>query len=156
MQCERLSALRATREANPSGISVKRFEDRSSEFKLFATGARLAAETDVSEFSGRPRCRKNRHFEGDRTSASKFEELPLRDKSLDSELADPVRLICRDWPRRWPCFVAGRVGDVLPALLAPSDPVRIIECDLGLVLVPKGVSITGDPGAESELAWLGV
>lgn len=103
MQCDKLRALNATSDATPSGISVKRLEDRSRELRVLATGARLAAETDVREFSGRPRCRRNRHFEGERTSASRFVELPFRcpvEVSLDSELADPVRRICRDWPRR--------------------------------------------------------
>ena len=162
MQCDKLRALNATSDATPSGISVKRLEDRSSELRLLATGARLAADTDVREFSGRPRCRRNRHFEGERTSVRRFVELPFRwllEVSLDSELAEPVRRICRDWPRRWLCFVVGRVGETLPALvriLAPSEPALSIGTALGLVLVPNAVSAIGDPGAEMELAWSGV
>jgi hypothetical protein len=43
------------REAKLSGISVRRLDERSREFKVLATGARLSTEMEVKEFSGRPR-----------------------------------------------------------------------------------------------------
>jgi hypothetical protein len=73
-----LSALRATREAKLSGISVKRFAERSRECRLLATGAKAAAVTEVRELSGRPKWRRNRHFDGGRTPEGRLDELPLR------------------------------------------------------------------------------
>jgi hypothetical protein len=66
------------RDARLSGISVKRFDDRSRELSVLATGARLAAEMEVKEFSGRPRCRRNRHFEGGRTPGRRVADPPVR------------------------------------------------------------------------------
>jgi hypothetical protein len=66
------------RDARLSGISVRRFEERSSEFRELATGARLAAEIDVNALSGKPKWRKNRHFDAGRTPGRRVEELPVR------------------------------------------------------------------------------
>jgi hypothetical protein len=78
MQWDKFSARRDMSDARLSGISVKRFDDRSRELRVLATGARLAAEMDVNEFSGSPRCRKNRHFEGGSTPGRRVAEPPVR------------------------------------------------------------------------------
>jgi hypothetical protein len=78
MQFDRFNALKATKVARLSGTSVKRLVDRSKECNVFATGARPMAETEVRELSARPKCLRNRHLDGGRTVASKFEELPVR------------------------------------------------------------------------------
>lgn len=101
IQRERLRARRATNDAKLSGTSVKRFEDRSRDCRVLATGARLVAVIEVKELSGSPRCRRNRHLLGGRKLESKLGELELRqwpEFSLELELPEPVRLI-RDW--RW-------------------------------------------------------
>lgn len=64
MQWDRFRDLRATSEARLSGTSVKRFQERSRECKVFATGARLATLTLVRELSVRLRCLRNRHLKG--------------------------------------------------------------------------------------------
>lgn len=100
MQCERFNARKATKDAKLSGTSVKRFDDRSKDCNVFATGARLAVVIAVKELSGRPRCRRNRHLDGGRIAESRFEELvefrQWPEVSLEFELPEPVRLI-REW-----------------------------------------------------------
>ena len=165
MQCERFKARKATKDAKLSGTSVKRFDDRSRDCSVFATGARLAVVIAVKELSGRPRCRRNRHLDGGRIAESKFEELvefrQWPEVSLEFELPEPVRLM-REW--RWcrwvECFeLAGRVGELLSVrvrLLEPSDPTLSMEDACGLVLDPKAVSATGDAGTERDPpGWMG-
>ena len=63
MQLDILTARKAVNVARLSGISVKRFEDRSSECKELASGTRLEELMEVSELSARLKCLKNRHFD---------------------------------------------------------------------------------------------
>jgi hypothetical protein len=79
IQCDRFRARNATRDAKLSGTSVKRFDEISRECRVFATGARLVVLTVVRELSGSPRCRRNRHFDGERVvERSRLEELEFR------------------------------------------------------------------------------
>lgn len=99
MQWERLRARSATNDAKLSGTSAKRFDERSRDCNVLATGLRLAAEIDVKELSGKPKWRRNRHLLGGRILERRFGELELRpwpEFSLELELPEPVRLI-RDW-----------------------------------------------------------
>jgi len=84
MQFERLRARNAVSVARESGTSVNRFEERSSECKTFASGARLAAAMEVSELSDRLRCLRNLHFDaGTIPMLKRFDELPARYGPLD-------------------------------------------------------------------------
>jgi hypothetical protein len=172
MQLDRFKALRDTSDAKLSGTSVKRFEDRSRECRVLATGARLVKLISVNALSARLRCLRNRHFEDGRNPlASRFEVLPFRcgpELSLELELPDPDRLIFEEFVLacRYPeaCLeLVGRLGEELPVrvlVLDLSDPPLVItELFCGLALEPKCASPMGDPGVESDFArsdlWTG-
>jgi hypothetical protein len=77
MQFERLSARSAVSDAKQSGIWENKFDDRSRECRVLASGAKLDADIDVSALSARLRCLRNLHFEDGRIPIdSRFEELP--------------------------------------------------------------------------------
>ena len=77
MQLERLRARRAVSDARQSGICTKRFDERSREWRVFARGAKLAADIEVRPLSARLRCLRNLHFEEGKTPMERrFEELP--------------------------------------------------------------------------------
>ena len=88
MQLERFSALRAVRDAKQSGIWAKRFDDRSRECSVLASGARLAADTEVRPLSARLRCLRNLHLDaGSIPMERRFEEL-LRGLIQPSDMLD--------------------------------------------------------------------
>ena len=96
MQCERLSARRAVRVATLSGICVKRLVDKSSEFRVFARGAKLVAGITVNELSAKLKCFKNRHFEAGSAPVALVLNVPCLElchesDRLDWELPDPER-----------------------------------------------------------------
>lgn len=94
IQLERFKARKAVSVARQSGISVKRLEDKSSECRLFDSGARLDPVMEVRELSARLRCLKNLHLEaGSIPDVSKLDEIPLRELLLEFELPDPERLM---------------------------------------------------------------
>jgi hypothetical protein len=78
MQFERFKARNAVSDARQSGISEKRFADKSNECRVLAKGIRLFADIDVSELSARLRCLRKRHFDDGSTLASKLELLPRK------------------------------------------------------------------------------
>lgn len=89
-----MRALKDTSEARLSGISVKRFEDRSNDCKVLASGDRLPAATEVRPLSVRLRCRRNLHFDmGRMPDPRRFNELPrgVLALALDAELPDERR-----------------------------------------------------------------
>jgi hypothetical protein len=95
MQLERFSARRHVRVAKLSGISVKRFADRSSDCKVLTRGARLVVEMLVRALSAKLRCLKNLHLvEGNHPSDNRLEELPrgVVDRTLEPELPDERRM----------------------------------------------------------------
>ncbi len=76
MQFERLSARRAVRDAKQSGICENKFAERSSEWRVLANGAKLAADIEVRPLSARLRCLRNLHFdEGRIPMERRFDEL---------------------------------------------------------------------------------
>lgn len=76
MQCERFSARRDVNEAKLSGISVKRFADRSNDCRVLANGARLAVDMLVKALSARLRCLKNLHlFDGNHAEDKRLDVL---------------------------------------------------------------------------------
>lgn len=96
MQFERFSALREVRLAKESGISVNRFEERSSDWRVLANGERLVAVKVVRELSAMLKCRKNLHLDGGRKPReSKFDVLPrgVVECRLEPELPE-VRRNC--------------------------------------------------------------
>jgi hypothetical protein len=77
MQFERFNARRAVNDARESGICAKRFDERSREFRVLASGTKPVAEMVVRELSARLRCLRNRHFvDGRMPIDSKVELLP--------------------------------------------------------------------------------
>jgi len=120
MQLDRFRALKEVRVARLSGISVKRFEDKSSDWRVFARGRRLEAGSTVKELSAMLRCRKNLHFvEGMVPRESRFDELPrgVLDLRLEFELPDERRscgvlLRPNDWDELF-FALDGRLGDLL-------------------------------------------
>ena len=84
---------------------ANRFEERSSEWRVLARGARLEAVIAVRPLSAMLRCFKNLHFEDGRTPIdNKFEVLfrglcQLSDM-LECELPDPDLFTLYDEPRR--------------------------------------------------------
>lgn len=170
MQLERLRARKAVRDARESGICENKFEDRSRELRVLASGARPAAEIDVSELSARLRCLRNRHLVDGRMPVGKMLELlPLGlyqvSDVLEWELLDPDRFTLCD-PRTWPWAdpvleLVGRTGELLLGrLFFVSDvkspeggrprPISLwyIARDSRLSGLPTRES--GDPGAEFE------
>jgi hypothetical protein len=105
MQLERFKARKDTNDARLSGTSAKRFEERSKEWSVLATGARLDALMVVNELSARQRCLRNLHLEGGRKPETKrLGVLPCRcphELSLEFELPDPLRLIFVELPLAW-------------------------------------------------------
>jgi hypothetical protein len=94
MQFERLSARRQVKVARLSGISLKRLADRSSDCRVFVSGARLLADMLVRALSARLRCLRKRHLvEGNQPRESRFDELPLGvfDRTLEAELPEERR-----------------------------------------------------------------
>ena len=165
MQLDKFRARRAVKDAKQSGTSVKRFDERSSACKVFASGDRLDAARSVRELSDRLRCLRNLHFDAGRMfSERRLEELLFRDGalnecSLEFELPEAERLTF-PLPRMWrydePCLeLEGRVGDVLLVLECgraldgmTSVSLRRYKLLRGLALWPSLVSTTGEPGAE--------
>jgi hypothetical protein len=95
IQLERFSARKHVKVARLSGISVKRFDERSSDCRVFARGARLAGEMLVSALSAKLRCLRNRHLVvGKYPRDRRLEELPLGvvDRTLELELPDERRM----------------------------------------------------------------
>jgi hypothetical protein len=94
MHWDRLTARRLKSVARQSGISVKRLDDKSRIWSVFANGAKLVMGMVVRSFSARLRCRRNRHFDtGAYPKLSRFEAL-LRGvlvRSVDPELPDDRR-----------------------------------------------------------------
>ena len=90
MQLERFSARSATKVGKLSGISANRFEDKSSECKVLATGMKQSDDKIVKELSANPRWRRKRHLVGGKTPAKRFDELrfPWRETSLEFELPE--------------------------------------------------------------------
>jgi hypothetical protein len=96
IQLERFSARRHDKVARLSGTSTNRFDDRSSDWSVFANGARLAVEIFVSALSARLRCLKNRHLvEGNHASGSRFKGLPrgVVERTLELELPEERRIL---------------------------------------------------------------
>lgn len=94
MQFERLRARRHVKVARLSGISLKRLADKSSDWRVFVSGARLLGDMFVSALSAKLRCRRKRHFvEGNQPRERRFDELPLGvfDRTLDAELPEERR-----------------------------------------------------------------
>jgi hypothetical protein len=94
MQLDRLSARRLVNDARLSGISVKRFVERSRDCKVLVSGARLDAVMCVRALSARLRCRRKRHLvDGNHPSDRRFEELPrgVLDCTLELELPEDLR-----------------------------------------------------------------
>ena len=160
MQLERFNARNATKFARPSGISVKRFDERSSECKVFANGARLLRGIEVRELSVRLKCLRNLHFNGEIAPVSRrFEVLPALqgavegpiECTLEVELPEPdlftfvlLVLICRYGVS---CFeLVGRLGDVLELRASRNNPFR------GLTLWPSWSSPPGEFGGEMVFA----
>jgi hypothetical protein len=95
MQFERLSARREVRVARLSGISVKRFVERSRDCRVLAKGAMLVAGICVRALSARLRCLRNLHLvEGNQPIDKRFDELPrgVVDRTLEPELPDDLRM----------------------------------------------------------------
>lgn len=81
--------------ARLSGISAKRFAERSRDCNVFVNGARLAADMFVRALSARLRCLRNRHLvAGNQPRESRLEELPLGvvERTLELELPDERRI----------------------------------------------------------------
>jgi hypothetical protein len=94
MQFERLSARKQDNVERLSGISVKRFADRSSDCRVLAKGARLDGEMLVRALSAKLKCLKNRHLVGgNQPSDKRLDELPpgVVDRTLDPELPEERR-----------------------------------------------------------------
>jgi hypothetical protein len=95
IQLDRFSARRLVRLARLSGISAKRFEERSRDCNVFVKGARLAAEILVRALSARLRCLRNRHLvAGNQPNERRFDELPLGvvERTLELELPEDRRM----------------------------------------------------------------
>lgn len=120
MQFERLSARSATKDGKLSGISANKFEDKSSECNVLATGMKQSDGKLVKELSANPRWRRKRHLVGGSTPFKRFDELrfPCKETSLELELPELDRAILFiEYPREWRvglwCLedVCGRVGE---------------------------------------------
>lgn len=170
MQLERLRARKAVREARESGICENKFEDRSRELRVLASGVRPVAEIDVRELSARLRCFRNRHLVEGRMPVDKMLELLCLglyhvSDVLEWELLDPDLLTLWD-PRTWPWAepvleLVGRTGELLLGRLFFASDVKSLEGER-----PKPRSLwcmardsrfsglptreSGDPGAEFE------
>ena len=91
MQQERFRARRATRLARLSGISVKRLDDKSRDWRVFVRGARPDAAIVVMELSARLRCLRNLHLDEEMAPRERrLDEEPrgVFDRTLDPELPD--------------------------------------------------------------------
>jgi len=77
MQLERLRARSAVNEAKQSGICENKFDERSSECNVLASGVKLVIDIEVSPLSARLKCLRNLHFEDGRIPIdNRFDELP--------------------------------------------------------------------------------
>lgn len=91
IQFDRLSARKHVKVAKLSGISLKRLAERSSDCRVFVSGARLWGEIFVRALSAKLRCLRKRHLvEGNQPKERRFDELPLGvfDRTLDAELPE--------------------------------------------------------------------
>jgi hypothetical protein len=119
IQLERFSARRQVKVAKLSGISVKRFADKSSDCNVLASGARLVAEMLVRALSAKLKCLKNLHLvDGNHPKDRRLEVLPrgVVDRTLDPELPDARRTVGTLLRLTWPVTcreLGGLVGDVL-------------------------------------------
>jgi len=161
MQLLRFSARRCVKLASASGTSVNKLPDKSKDCKVSATGFRHSTDREVSPFSARLRCRRNRHFDGGRMPCvSKSVALCRGVMScvLEFELPDdlrytgalPLRGFCNE-----PCLeLGGRTGELLRCrtcvgVLVPSDEPPLI---IGLPKEPRRWSTMGELGVEYDRA----
>lgn len=161
IQLLRFSARRSVRLASASGISENKLPDRSRDWSVLATGAKLLTDNEVRPFSARLRCLRKRHLdEGSIPMASKSEALCLGVIScwLDPELPEDLRYLgvrlgydfCRE-----PCRdVVGLGGELLGCLAAAStffpseDPPLAKVCGLPTEL--RRSSANGELGDDTE------
>ena len=95
MQLDKFRARRHDNVARLSGISVKRFEERSRDCNVFANGTRLVVEMLVRALSAKLRCLRNLHLvEGNQPKERRFEVLPrgVVERTLEPELPDERRM----------------------------------------------------------------
>jgi hypothetical protein len=96
MQFDKFRARSDVSDARLSGISVKRFADRSNDCKVLANGAKLEAEILVNALSARLRCLRNLHLDdGKNPNERRFDVLfrGVLDRTLDPELPEDRRML---------------------------------------------------------------